>query len=248
MPKQAWPPKTADGVFATTQWTMIFDAARSGHEESSRALTRLCQSYWLPVYAFCRHRGNGPEEAKDLTQAFFVALIEKKDFAKADQEKGRFRSYLLQSVKFFLSNEHRKEQAQKRGGGHLHLSIDTEEAEAFLQHALADCTTPESLFEIQWIRVVMREAAAELRLDYARRQKADVFDALLPFVLEDVAPSASYEDIAVEQQVSVTSLRMAVSRLRQRYGEILREKIARTVDSSEEVEDEVRQLLAVLAG
>ncbi len=125
MPSQmspAWPP-TQDGVFVTTQWTIIAEAAREGDAESERALARLCESYWPPVYAFVRRRGHGPEEAKDLTQGFFENLLEKKSFAGADKAKGKFRTYLLGAVKFFLSDQWDKAVAQKRGGRAFGFSL-----------------------------------------------------------------------------------------------------------------------------
>ena len=207
--KPAWPPRTADGAFATTQWTMIFDAARSGHEESSRALSKLCQTYWLPVYAFIRRYGHDSESAKDLTQGFFDRLLDKKPFATADKAKGKFRTYLLGAVKFFLSDEHEKAQAQKRGGGVAHISLQVDGAEALLEPFLAETETPDVMFDRQWVRTLMNEAESELRDEYVRKDKEETFEMLIPFVLEDRGQAGiSFQDLAAQQGVSCSERKL----------------------------------------
>ena len=245
----ASPPQTADGAFATTQWTMIFEAARSGHEESSCALSKLCEVYWLPVYAFIRRYGHDAETAKDLTQGFFVRLLDKRPFATADKAKGKFRTYLLGSVKFFLSDEHEKAQAQKRGGGAVHLSLQVDGVEALLEPSLADAETPDVMFDRQWVRTIMNEAEIDLRDECVRKGKADTFEMLIPFVLEDRGEAGvSYQELATQQGVSDGALRMAANRLRKRYGQLLREKVVATVEDMGDVDGEVRYLLSVLSG
>ncbi len=243
---RAWPPKTADGAFATTQWTMIFEAARSSQSEPSPALERLCQIYWPPVYAFIRRMGHSVEEAKDLTQGFFVNVLNGEAVTTANPAKGKFRTYLLGAVKFHLARTREKACARKRGSGMTTLAIDISDFEQTLDSALTETETPERLFEKQWISVLLKETAAELRADYDRRCKGELCEVLMPFVMDDVSRPASYKDLAVERGVSAVSLRMAASRMRQRFGEILREKIAATVDSPEEVEEEIRGLLRSL--
>jgi RNA polymerase sigma-70 factor (ECF subfamily) len=246
-PKPAWP-RTHDGAFATTQWTMIVDAARDGDAESERALAKLCETYWPPVYAFIRRRGHAREDAKDLTQGFFALLLEKRQFAGADRTKGKFRTYLLGAVKFFLSDEWDKSTTQKRGGGAVHFSIDAEEAERVLDREMADATTPETLFQQQWVRAIMRDAEAELGAEYTKKGKADTFEMLIPFLIEGRGggTSTSYQDLAEKHGASDASLRMAANRMRNRYGQLLREKVAATVDSPDEIESEVRYLLATM--
>ncbi len=245
-PQPAWPPRTADGVFATTRWTVIHRAAQQGDSKSAEALTKLCETYWLPVYAFIRRRNHSPEQSKDQTQGFFQYLLDKKPFANADQAKGKFRSYLLTAVKFYLSREREKSQAQKRGGKELHLSIDTKEAEGFLAGSLADTITPEILFDLEWIRVVMKESETDLMREYVRNQKGTLCEQLLPFVVDQGRATTSIPELAIAKGVSEASLRMAASRMRKRYGEILREKIVATVESPDQVDEEVRGLLQVL--
>ena len=240
---RVWPPATADGAFATTQWTMIFDAARDGDAESDRALANLCESYWHPVYAFVRHRGNPPEEAKDLTQGFFAHLLEKRSFGAASPEKGKFRTYLLGAVKFFLSNEFQKAMAQKRGGGAAHVSIDAELAEEWLGGQLAEAATPEVLFERQWARTVLDDVRRQLRGEFAKKEKAALFEILEPF-LAGAAGEIRYVDIAALHGGTEASVKMAASRMRKRFGELLRAKVAETVDSEEAVDEELRNLVS----
>ncbi len=237
-----WPPKTADGAFATTQWSVILKAAREGEEQSTRVLNHLCQCYWSPIYAFIRRRGFDVDAALDYTQAFFAAMFENKAFTGADPEKGKFRTYLLGAVKFFLSNEQAKEQAIKRGGGSIHVSMDVVEMEAWLETALFTEETPETLFEKQWGHTVLRLVKESVREDYARRGKADHFTMLEPFLLG--GGDETYASLAETHGISVSAVKMAVLRLRQRFGERLREHIAATVESEAQVEEEIRNLMA----
>ncbi len=225
---------------------MIFDAAREGHEESSRALSRFCQSYWLPVYAFCRRRGSAPEEAKDLTQAFFAHLLEKRHFGKANPERGKFRTYLLGAVKFFLSNERDRAMARKRGGGSSHISINEALAEEKLGSELVDNVTPDRLFEQQWARAVLIAVKQQLRTEFAKKDKADLFDILEPF-LAGASEEIRYTDIVAKHGGTVVSVKVAASRMRRRFGVLLRAKVAETVDSNEAVEEELRNLVSAFA-
>ena len=245
-PKPAWPPVTADGAFATTQWTVIMDAASDGNAESSRALAKLCETYWPPVYAFIRFRGNPPEEAKDLTQGFFAHLLEKRHFDGADRTKGKFRTYLLGAVKFFLSDEHKRSQAQKRGGGAVHLSIDAEEAEQVMAmaSALVESTTPEHLFDQQWIRTVIARVMEDLREESESRGKGTLFDELKGFLI-GTGPQRTYAEIAESHGVTESAVKMNVKRLRSRFGDLLRERVSETVDNESSVDEEIRALMAV---
>ena len=221
---------------------MIFDAARSGHEESSRALSKLCQTYWLPVYAFIRHRGNAPEEAKDLTQGFFARLLDKKPFATADNSKGKFRTYLLGAVKFYLANEWDKQQTSKRGGSIAHVAIDALEMESAVSAMLADETTPERTYERQWAQAVLSDVTQALRADYARRRKAAHFEEIVPFLLGGA--DVTYAEMATQIGISESAVKMAVKRMRHRFGDLLRAHISATVASEAEVEEEIRHLMA----
>jgi RNA polymerase sigma factor (sigma-70 family) len=238
-------PDSVAGNFGTTRWTMIFAAAADGDVVSSRALARLCETYWPPVYAFIRRSGRQPEDAKDLTQAFFVHLLEKRQFEAADPEKGKFRNYLLGAVKFFLGNEWQKQQAQKRGGQVAHFSIEQlcEGIEENLAGQMIGSVTPETLYERQWATTLLERVNEALRLEYAQRDKGDLFEILQPFLAGRGDSDVSYAEVAAAHHQSEAAVKMAASRMRKRFGEILREMIAETVDSPEAVDEEIRHML-----
>ena len=236
------------GRFATTRWTVVLAAAGQGPGTGAAdALATLCQTYWYPVYAFVRRRGHGPEDAQDLTQAFFARLLEKHTVNAADPARGRFRSFLLASVQNFLANEHDKAAAQKRGGGQSPVSLDPAAAESRYAVEPAHELTPERLFDRRWAMTLLDLCIGELRDEYAARGQGHVFARLQPFLGGDV-PGGSYAPAAAELGVSESAVKVAVHRLRQRYRELLRRQILQTVTSSEEVDDEVRHLFAALAG
>jgi RNA polymerase sigma factor (sigma-70 family) len=245
-PDRSWPPVTADGGFATTRWTVVFDAAREGDSESEAALEALCKSYWSPVYAFVRRSGRSPEDAKDLTQGFFLLLLEKKGFASANPDLGKFRTYLLGALKFFLADEWKKQSALKRGGQAVHFSIDVDGAERLIAEALTDDVTPEILFDRQWIRSVLDAVTLALSAEYGRRNKADLFTELKPFLIGG-RQQRGYAEIAEANDISESAVKMAVKRMRARYGELLRQRIAETVGSDEAVDEEIRSLLGIFS-
>ncbi len=240
MSEAPWPPKRVDGAFRTTHWSLIAEAARDGDATSRRALSQLCESYWPPVYTFVRRRGHSQEEAKDLTQSFFLRLIEKKPFASADGAKGKFRSYLLGALKFFLANEWDKNQTQKRGGHQQHVPIDHLNS-GDSQHLLVDTATPEHAFERQWAQTVLDHVIESLRDDYRRRGKTDHLEDIIPFLLGRT--QKRYAELASEIGVSTSAVKMAVTRMRQRFGDLLRDHIAATVESESHVEEEIRHLM-----
>jgi DNA-directed RNA polymerase specialized sigma24 family protein len=237
------------GRFATTRWTVVLAAARQGADAGAAgALATLCGTYWYPVYAFVRRRGYGPEDAQDLTQAFFARVLEKGAVGAADPSRGRFRSFLLTGVQNFLANEHAKARAQKRGGG-LPPAVPLDAAAAESRYAVepAHELTPERLFDRRWATTQLELGLGELRGEYAKRNAAHVFARLQPFLGGDV-PGGSYAPAAAELGMSESAVKVAVHRLRQRYRELLRKQILQTVTSRDEVDDEVRHLFAALAG
>ena len=242
---QAWPPVTAEGGFSTTRWTIVLEAARDGDSESARALETLCKSYWSPVYAFVRRSGRSPEDAMDLTQGFFVQLLEK-NFARADPNLGKFRTYLLGALKFFLSDDWKKSSAQKRGGQAVHFSIDADEVESSIARVLTDDVTPEILFDRQWIRSVLDTVTLALQAEYERRGKADLFAELKQFLIGG-RQERGYAEIAEANEISEGAVKMAVKRMRARFGELLRQRIAETVGSDDAVDEEIRNLLGVFS-
>ncbi len=230
--------------FPTTSWSLIVTA---GHHTpgSADALNALCAAYWMPVYHFIRRRGYSREESEDLSQAFFARVLEHGTIAEARQERGRFRSFLLVSVTHFLANERDRSQARKRGGGVAALSFDFECGEEKYTREPCHHVTPEVLFARRWAEALLDRVLACQREEYARRGQAAQFDLLRVFVSGDPDRGA-YQQLAANLEMSDGAVRTAVHRLRRRYAELLREKIAATVADPQEVDDEIRFLLAAL--
>jgi RNA polymerase sigma-70 factor (ECF subfamily) len=234
-----------DGRFETTQWSLVL-AARTGNSAESRiALEALCEAYWFPLYAFIRREGHAAEEARDLTQGYFARLVERRDLKDVRPELGRFRSFLLVSVKHFLSNELDRERAKKRSPGPPLVSLDAQDAENRYRFEPVDALTPETLFERKWAMTVLERTLGRLGEEWNRGQKEERFEALRPHLTGD-APAASYRELGETLGMSEEAVRVAVHRLRRRFGELLRDEIADTVGEPGEVDDEIRYLLGVL--
>jgi RNA polymerase sigma factor (sigma-70 family) len=238
------PPRPA---FVTTHWSLVISAGGNDTTHARNALEKLCRSYWFPIYAFVRRQGHGPHDAQDLTQEFFARLLEKKQLAGVDPAKGRFRSFLLASLKHFLANEWDKTKAQKRGGGRVLIPIDVATAETSGGFEPADHLTAEIIFERRWALTLLEQVLRRLRAEYIRDGKENLFEQLKP-TLTEVSRSVRYAEIATRLGTSEGAVKVAVHRLRQRYREVLRAEIADTVASPGEVEDEIRNLFAALAG
>jgi RNA polymerase sigma factor (sigma-70 family) len=228
--------------FATTHWSMVVSAGGTRSFEASRALATLCESYWFPVYAFVRRAGHSAQDAQDLTQEFFVRLLDKQFLAAADRKKGRFRTYLLTAVKHFLANEYDRTRAKKRGGGQTILSLEGLEAR-YCQEP-ADRLTPERIFERQWALALLDQVLARLQAEMAADGKAALFDAIKGHLTG--GESVSYATTAASLGMTEGAVKVAAHRLRQRYRELLREEIAHTVASPDEIEEEVRYLFTCL--
>ena len=227
--------------FTTTHWSVVRAAS-----ESAPALETLCCTYWYPLYAYVRRRGYHPEEAEDLTQEFFARLLAGKDLAGVDRAKGKFRSFLLAALNHFLANEWDRATAAKRGGNQVLISLDDDNAEERYRREPADETTPEKLFERSWARTLLFEAMAGLRAEYAADGKAQQFEQIRCFLTEE-AGAGSYEAVAAQLNTSTGAVAVAVHRMRQRYRELVRREIARTVTTPAELEDEIRHLLDALS-
>jgi RNA polymerase sigma factor (sigma-70 family) len=233
-------------VFATTRWTVVVHAQQGDSTEAREALETLCRAYWYPLYAFVRRQGVMPEDAQDLTQSFFERLIEKNFLADVQREKGRFRSFLLAALKHFLANEWDKARAQKRGGGAVHVPIDTASAETRYGLEPAHFDTPERLFERRWAITLLDRVLERLRDEHVKAGKAELFEQLKPCLTAEKA-ALSYAELGARVGLSEGAVKVAVHRLRQRYRELLRAEIAETVDSPAEVEDELRHLFTALS-
>lgn len=231
--------------FATTRWSMVVSAGQTSSPDSKRALAALCESYWVPLYGYVRRRVQNVAEAHDLTQAFFTELLDKNFVETADPQRGRFRAFLLTALKHFLSKEWEKQKAQKRGGGRLPISLDFAAADSQLKIEPADGLTPEQIYDRDWALALLEQILQKLKTDFDERGKAEQFEQLKPFLVGD-HPDLTYADVADQLQMSQAAAKMAVSRMRQRYRELLRTEIAQTVATPEEVDDEIRNLFATL--
>lgn len=243
MPADQEQPGAAGRRFATTRWSLVLAAGDSGSDDSERALAELCSQYWYPLYAYARRRGYDPEDAGDLTQAFFAKLLEKRDLKAADPARGRFRTFLLTSMKNFLAGEWRRGQTQRRGGAVDVLSLDFDSAEATYGMEPSRELDPEAMYERRWALGLLDRAVRDLRTEYEKAGNADLFDALKGYLGgdDDVLP---YAELAGRLGRSEGSLRTASSRLRSRWRRRIRELVAETVRDESEVQDELRSLIA----
>jgi RNA polymerase sigma factor (sigma-70 family) len=231
---------THDAKFHTTQWTLIFSAAADDPEAGS-ALNALCELYWYPVYAFIRRQGHDAAEAEDLTQAFYTRLIEKAYLSQVDRNRGKFRSFLLASVKHFLSNERDRTLAQKRGGGAKHVPLDLSDAEERYVGDQAGGLSPEENFEKRCALSLLDTALQRLREEYEERGDLEHFESLAPLLTGDAEDL--YEKVANDMGMSRGALRVALHRMRGRFRGILREHVASLVATPDQVDEEIRHLL-----
>ncbi|WP_254514027.1 RNA polymerase sigma factor [Anatilimnocola floriformis] len=232
--------------FATTHWSLVLRAG-GDNKSATAALQTLCERYWYPLYAYVRRRGLASPEAQDLTQEFFARLLEKNSLAAASPERGKFRAFLLTSLKNFLVNEWERGRAQKRGGGERPISLDLESAESRLRLEPAHELTPERLFERQWALLLLEHVMQRLQAEQTAAGKERQFE-LLKEVLVGGSDRLPFLAIATDLQISEEAARQAGSRLRKRYRELLREEVSHTVATESEVDDEIRNLFQVLAG
>src|SRR5712691_3016404 len=230
--------------FPTTRWTLVVAAADPQRKEARSALVSLCEGYWYPLYAYIRRRGYPADQAQDLTQEFFIRVLEGRYLDRADPEKGRFRAFILTSLKFFLADEGDRGRAQKRGGGAV-LSIEISSGEERYQREPAHDETPERIFERRWALSVLDRVVERLRSEFVHHGRPEHFERLKVFLLGQ--SDAPYAALAREMNTSEGALKVAIHRLRKRYRELFRQEIADTVADPAEVESELRFLAAVLA-
>jgi RNA polymerase sigma-70 factor (ECF subfamily) len=235
------------GVFATTHWSVVLAAGDPSSPAARSALETLCRTYWYPLYAYVRRQGHGPEDAQDLTQEFFARLLAADYLARVDRHKGKFRSFLLVGLNYMLADEHDKVSRLKRGGGQPVLSLDAQSAEARYQLEPVDQDNPERAFERRWAMALIEQVLTRLEQEYAQASKTVVFAALKDF-LTGAKESQDYPAAARQLQMTEGAVRVAVHRLRQRFGKLFREEVTVTVADPKELEDEMRHLLAVLSG
>ena len=228
--------------FATTHWNVVLAARDDRSPEATAALEQLCRTYWRPLYSFLRRSGHSPDDAMDLTQGFFERLLEKRALTAADPERGRFRSFLLASLKNFVADVHDKAHAQKRGGGMSFISLDEQEAEDSYAKEPSHTQTPDKIFERRWAVTVLEQTLARLRSAYVPKEGQPSFAQLKAFLFRG-EQTVHFAEAAERLGAKPSTLRSTVSRLRARYREELRQVVADTVLSPGEIEDEIRYLM-----
>lgn len=229
--------------FPATRWTLVVAAGNPQRKEARDALVSLCESYWYPLYAYLRRCGHPADQAQDFTQEFFVRILEGRYLHRADPEKGRFRSFILTSLKFFVADMQDRDRAQKRGGGAV-VPFEFSSGEERYQREPAHDETPERIFERRWALSVIARVLDKLRDEYIQHGRLEHFEWLKVFLLGQ--SDAPYAALARDMNMSEGALKVAVHRLRKRYRDLFRQEIADTVADPAEVEPELRYLAAVL--
>ena len=232
--------------FTTTHWSVVLRVRERDSLRATQALEQLCGKYWFPIYAYVRRHQHDPEAAKDLTQDFFVHLLEHDLVASADPAKGRFRAFVLTLLKYFLLKTRERQGAQKRGAGQLPLSLDALGAEDRYRLEPAHAQAPDHVFDREWAEEILDRSLEELRRDYEAAGLGGRFDKLKPFLPKGHEPS-SYSETASQLGLSEAATRSAIHTLRRRFADLFRREIAQTVASAEEAEAEMRHLLIALA-
>ena len=241
------PPAQGAASFHTTRWTIVLKAAQNQTPEGQSASAELCRNYWYPLYMFARRRGHSPDDAQDLTQGFFLHLLEHQAFTGVDRLKGKFRSFLLASFQNHLSDQADHARRLKRGGGKEFIQLDPEEAEERYQLEPAEFLTPERVFDARSAITVLGEALKRLRQEYATAGKLSTFDALKAFLDPDnSAALPSYGEVSNRLQVGTGAVKTLIHRLRKRYTALLREEVGRTVSDPAEVDEEIHALCEAL--
>ena len=245
---RATPGTLQDGgaSFATTHWSVVAQSALTDVPEAADALAQLCEMYWPPIYSFVRRRGYASPDAQDLTQSFFSYFLRTKAYARTDRLQGRFRSFLLASVKHFLANDWDRTQAIRRGGNYQFVPLDQKTAEALYDAAGASDSTAERLFDSRWAKTLAGRSLNSLKDELQAEGKLELFEQLKTFLAGDsVIPS--YDEASARTGLPRATVKTKVHRLRQRYREIVRCEVARTVSSPHEIDDELHYLYNVLA-
>ncbi len=240
-------PSGLGGGFPTTHWSVVLSAGDGSLPNAKAALERLCRAYWYPLYVYVRWQGRSVEDAQDLTQEFFARLLQRDYLRLSDPARGRFRTFLLTALKRFLVNDWKKGRAVKRGGGQTVISWNQQETESRFLVEPADQTTPEKAFEKRWALIVLEQVLERLREEFTAGGQTERFERL-KVLLWGEKDSPSYAEVAAELGLTEGALKVTVHRLRQRYRELLRAEIANTVERPEEVDDELRHLIAAISG
>ena len=235
------------GEFRPTRWSMVLLSAQSNAPGSQAALAALCRLYWYPLYAFVRRRGYNPEDAQDLTQGFFLHVLDHKALSQVDPLKGKFRSFLLASIQNYLSKQVDRARCLKRGGKTEFVPLDAKNAEDRYQLEVADHLTAEKIFDARWALTLLDQAMSLLSEEHAGRGKTATLEALKPFLRPiDSEAMPSYEQVAGQLGIGVGAVKMLIHRLRKRCTTLLRAEVARTVSDPGEIDEELRALCDAL--
>jgi RNA polymerase sigma-70 factor (ECF subfamily) len=237
-------PHTApQAIFATTRWTMVSDAGGEPSPRAAEALESLCEAYWFPLYAYVRRCGQSKQDAEDLTQGFFLHLLGRSDLSGLDREKGKFRSFLLASLKNFIANEVDRKRTAKRGGNIDHFPLDWSDADAKYQLVCSSTLPPDAAYDREWATILLKRVLQNLKEEFSAAGKQEEFAKIKKF-LTIGRGEIPYDEAAVEMNITSTALRVAVHRLRKRYRELLKKEVGKTVAEGETVNDELSELLA----
>ena len=230
--------------FETTHWTTIVQASGNGAERSAEAFQKLCQAYWYPIFAYTRSRGVSEPEAMDLTQAFFSQLLEKGFSIRSRADGGRFRSYLLQCHQNFIVSEKRRAKAVKRGGDIAWISLDSSGLDGLSVEELEGGATPDQLYEKKWAEMVLLRVLERLEKEYRLAGKSKRYTLLKPWLMNE-SEAMAQKDIAERLGIGQTTVRTAIFRMRETFGELLRAEVLRVVADPADVDDEIRHLLTL---
>jgi RNA polymerase sigma-70 factor (ECF subfamily) len=234
--------------FETTHWSRVVSSREQDSDIRRHSLGELCESYWYPLFAFLRRKGNSPDAAADYVQGFFVELVDKNFLDAVSPEKGRFRWFLMSAINRFVSKQVEKQSAQKRGGDRQFFSLNIETAEQRYQLEPTEGWTPEKLFDRRWALTVLEQALAELKQRQSDKGKLELYEALRPTLSGVPMANAEYAEIAQRFQMYEGAVKVAALRLRQKYRDIIREIVGQTVAESNRVSDEIDELFKALSG
>jgi len=234
-------------AFKTTHWSVVLSAGHDSESVARQALESLCLAYWFPLYAYVRRQGHSPEDAQDLTQAFFERFLERGYFSHANRERGRFRTFLLSSLKHFLTEEWRRVNRQKRGGGREFVPFAPDDAENRYSAEPRNELAPDLLYDRRWAEAMLERVLARLRKDYDSTGRTEIYSQLQQFLWGRQA-EISYADMAAKLGINEGAVKVAVHRLRGRFRDLLREEVANTVETPDQIEEELRHLLGAFGG
>lgn len=228
--------------FGSTDWSIV---RQLDGPDAELALAKLCEQYWQPLYAYVRSKVRDVHKAQDLTQGFFAHIVAKDSLRQAAPDRGRFRSFVLASLKNFMANDYAAENAQRRGGNFRHVPLDFDDGDQHFSRVAADSMTPERVFDRAWTLTLLDRVAQRLQAEHEEAGETDRFEALKA-TLTSVGRGSKYDEIAEKLDVTEAAARQAASRLRKRYRELLRLEVGRTLEDNDDIEDEIRQMFVSL--